>query len=272
VIVKPDTVIAWHRQGFRLFWRWNSRRRLGRPSVPPDVRALIRTMSDANPLWGAPRIHGELLKLGIAISQASVAKYMDGRRPLSPTWRTFLANHVTQLTAADFFMVPTATYRFLFVLVLLAHDRRRIVHIAVTANPMAAWTAQQLREAFPWDGAPRYLLRDRDHAFDGVGVTARAMGMQEVLTAPGAPWQNAYVERFIGSVRRECLDHVIVLSAAGLRRLVKDYVEYYNSSRTHLAIEKDAPAPRPIAPPPAGRVIAIPQVGGLHHRYERRAA
>ena len=149
VIVKPDTVIRWHRNGFRLFWTWKSRRRLGRPTVSPDVRILIRTMSDANPLWGAPRIHGELLKLGMAISQASVAKYMIGRRPPSPTWRTFLANHVTQLTAADFFVVPTATYRLLFVLVILAHDRRRVVHLAVTAHPTAAWTAQQLREAFP---------------------------------------------------------------------------------------------------------------------------
>jgi putative transposase len=194
------------------------------------------------------------------------------RRPQPPsqTWPSFLKNHIGQIVAADFFVVPTATYRLLFVLILLAHDRRRIVHIAVTAHPTATWTAQQLRDAFPWDEVPRFFLHDRDHAF--VNGTATAMGMREVLTAPRSPWQNAYVERFIGSVRRECLDHVIVLSAAGLRRLLKDYVEYYNSSRTHLAIEKDAPAPRPIAPPPAGRVIAIPQVGGLHHRYERRAA
>jgi transposase InsO family protein len=273
VIVKPDTVIAWHRNSFRLFWTWKSRRRLGRPTISADVRTLVRTMSDANPLlWGAPRIHGELLKLGIVISQATVAKYMVRGRPPSPTWRTFLANHVTQLVAADFLVVPTVTYRLLFVLVLLAHDRRRVVHIGVTANPTAAWTAQQLREAFPWDEAPRYLIRDRDHAFDGLANTARAMAIQEVLTAPGAPWQNAYIERFIGSVRRECLNHVIVLTAAGLRRLMNEYVAYYTASRTHLALAKDTPASRPIMPPTVGHVVAVPQVGGLHHRYDRRAA
>ena len=271
VIVKPETVIAWHRQGFRLFWTWKSRRRTGRPTVAPEVRTLIRTMSDTNPLWGAPRIHGELLKLGIDVSQATVTKYMVRRRqPPSQTWRTFLANHMGQMMAADFFVVPTATCRLLFVLIILAHDRRRIVHVAVTAHPIATWTAQQLREAFPWDQAPRFLLHDRDHAFDG--LTATAMGLHEVLTAPRSPWQNAYVERFIGSVRRECLDHVIIVHAAGLRRVLNAYIAYYMASRTHLALEKDAPLPRPVARPTAGRVVAIPQVGGLHHRYERRAA
>jgi len=187
-IVQPATIIAWHRQGFRWFWMWRSRRRTGRPPVPRDVRALIRSMSGANPLWGAPRIHGELLKLGLSISQASVAKYMvRDRRPPSQTWRTFLTNHRSQLMAADFFVVPTMTYRLLFVLVLLAHDRRRIVHVAVTTHPTAAWTAQQLREACPWDATPRYLIRDRDRAFDGLETTARAMGIREVLTAPGSP-------------------------------------------------------------------------------------
>ena len=273
VIVKPETVIAWHRRGFRLFWTWKSRRRTGRPTVPSDVRALIRTMSQANPLWGAPRIHGELLKLGIDVCQATVAKYMvRPRRPPSQTWRTFLANHVGQMMAADFFVVPTATCRLLFVLVILAHERRRVVHVAVTEHPTAAWTAQQLREAFPWDQAPRYLLRDRDHAFDAWANTATAMGIEEVLTAPRSPWQNAYVERFIGSARRECLDHVIVFSATGLQRLMKLYCAYYEQSRTHLSLNKDAPIPRPIAAPVDGRVVAIPQVGGLHHRYERQAA
>jgi len=190
VIVKPETVIAWHRQGFRLFWTWKSRRSTGRPPIPSDVRVLIRTMSHENPLWGAPRIHGELLKLGIDISQATIGKYMGRRRqPPSQTWRTFLQNHIGQIVAADFFVVPTATYRLLFVLVLLTHDRRRIRHVAVTAHPTAAWTAQQLREAFPWDEAPRYLIHDRDHAFDHLGTTAKAMGIEEVLTAPHAPWQ-----------------------------------------------------------------------------------
>ena len=273
VIVKPETVIAWHRQGFHLFWTWKSRRRVGRPSVPLEVRTLIRTISDANPLWGAPRVHGELLKLGIDVCQATVTKYMGRqRRPPSQTWRTFLTNHLGQIVAADFFVVPTATRRILFVLVLLAHERRRVVHVAVTARPTAVWTAQQLREAFPWDSAPRYLLRDRDHAFTAWAKTASAMDIREILTAPRSPWQNAYAERFIGSVRRECLDHVIVLNASGLRRVLNAYVTYYERSRTHLSLDKDAPMPRPVALHSEGRVVAIPQVGGLHYRYERHAA
>ena len=250
MIVKPETVLAWHRRGFRLFWTWKSRRRLGRPGVPPDVRQLIRTMAEANPLWGAPRIHGELLKLGIDVSQATVAKYMPRhRRPPSQTWRTFLTNHVGQITAADFFVVPTATYRLLFVLVILAHERRRVVHVAVTAHPTAAWTAQQLREAFPGDEVPRYLIRDRDAAFAGIGPTATGMGIHEVLTAPRSPWQNAYAERLIGSIRRECLDHVIVVNEIGLSRILTRYLAYYHESRTHLSLAKDSPQPRPIAPP-----------------------
>src|SRR6266446_1976071 len=223
-------------------------------------------MAQANPRWGAPRIHGELLKLGIDICQATVAKYMvRGHRPPSQTWRTFLRNHIGQIVAADFFVVPTATYRLLFVLVLLAHDRRHIRHVAVTAQPTAAWTAQQLRQAFPWDEAPRYLIHDRDHAFDGLEATAQAMGIEEVLTAPHAPWQNPFVERFIGSARRECLDHVIVFNEAGLQRLMNVYCAYYEQSSTHLSLNKDAPISRPIAAPGDGRVVAIPQVGGLHH-------
>jgi transposase InsO family protein len=230
-------------------------------------------MSQANPLWGAPRIHGELLKLGIDVSQASVAKYLvRPRRPPSQSWRTFLANHVRQIMAADFFVVPTATGRLLFVLVMLAHHRRRVVHIAVTEHPTAAWTAQQLREAFPWDEAPRYLIRDRDLAFAAVSATAEAMAMTEVRTAPRSPWQNGIIERFIGSVRRECLDHVIVFNARGLQRLLTHYVEYYQRSRTHLALDKDAPVSRAVSTSTAGKVIALPQVGGLHHRYERTAA
>jgi putative transposase len=274
VIVKPETVIAWHRRGFRLWWTWKSRHRTGRPTVTADLRSLIRTMAQANPLWGAPRIHGELLKLGIDVSQATVAKYMGRRRePPSQSWRTFLRNHIGQIVAADFFVVPTATYRLLFVLVFLAHDRRRIRHVAVTPHPTAAWTSQQLREAFPWEEAPRYLLHDRDHAFGRLGPTAKAMGIEELLTAPRSPWQNAFVERFIGSVRRDCLDHVIVFNEAGLLRLMTLYRAYYERSRTHLSLGKDAPIPRPITPSSDGAaVVAVPEVGGRHHRYERRAA
>jgi transposase InsO family protein len=273
VIVQPETVIAWHRRGFRLFWAWKSRRRIGRSTVSADIHALIRTMSQANPVWGAPRIHGELLKLGVNVSQATVAKYMAcPRRPPSQMWRTCLANHLDQIAAADFFVVPTATCRLLFVLVILAHQRRRVLHVAITDHPTAAWTAQQLREAFPWNETPRYLLRDRDSAFHAWATTATAMEIHQVVTAPRSPWQNAYAERLIGSIRRECLDHVIVWNARGLRRVLNAYVAYYQQSRTHLSLEKDAPIPRPIVARGDGRIVAIPQVGGLHHRYERRAA
>jgi transposase InsO family protein len=227
-------------------------------------------MADANPLWGAPRIHGELVKLGIDVSQATVAKYMiRHRRPPSQTWRTFLANHVDQIVAADFFVVPTVTYRLLFVLVILAHRRRRVVHVGVTAHPTPAWVAPQLREAFPEDAAPRYLLHDRDPA---LAATATGMGIQEIRTAPRSPWQNAYAERVIGSIRRECLDHVIVVNETGLSRILTKYLEYYHRSRTHLSLTKDSPHPRPIVPPVLGPVVATPQVGGHHHRYDRRAA
>ena len=274
IIVKPETVIAWHRQGFRLYWRWKSRHGEGRPSVSSEVRDLIRRMSLANPRWGAPRIHGELLKLGIQVSQATVAKYMvRHRKPTSQKWRTFLKNHMRTLVSADFFVVPTITFRLLFVFVIFSHDRRRPVHFAVTANPTAEWTARQLLEAFPWDSAPRYLLRDRDGIYgEKFHETTEWLGIREVLTAPKSPWQNPYVERLIGSIRRECLDHVIVLNETGLHRVLKSYFEYYERTRTHLSLEKDAPIPRTVQPPEFGRVIELPEVGGLHHRYERRAA
>jgi transposase InsO family protein len=230
-------------------------------------------MSEMNPLWGAPRIHGELLKLGIDVCEATVAKYMARRqRPPSQTWRTFLANHIDQIAAADFFVVPTITYRLLFVLVILAHQRRRVAHVAVTAHPTAAWTAQQFREAFPEETAPRYLIHDRDHAFAALRATASGMGIEELRTAPRSPWQNAYAERLIGSIRRECLDHVIVVNETGLARVLRRYLAYYHHSRTHLSLAKDSPTRRPIARPAIGPVVAIPQVGGLHHRYDRRAA
>ena len=209
-IVQPATVIRWQRTGFKLFWTWKSRRNgPGRPAVAPEVRALIRRMSEANPLWGAPRIHGELQKLGLEISQATVSKYVVRRRtPPSQTWRTFLDNHLGTLVSVDFFVVPTVMFKVLFVFVVLAHERRRVVHINVTDAPTAQWTAQQLVEAFPWETAPRYLLRDRDAVY-GVAFSSRVqtMGIHEVKTAPRSPWQNPYVERLIGTLRRECLDH-----------------------------------------------------------------
>jgi putative transposase len=193
VIVKPDTVIAWHRKAFRLFWSWKVRRgKPGRPAVAPEIRALIRRMSRENPGWGAPRIHGELLKLGIDIGETSVSKYLVRRRkPPSQTWRTFLQNHLQSLISVDFFTVPTIRFQVLYVFLVLAHERRRIVHFAVTAHPTAEWTAHQLREAFPWETAPRYLLRDRDRIFGHEFVNqVKAMGMQQVLSAPRSPWQG----------------------------------------------------------------------------------
>jgi transposase InsO family protein len=272
-IVTPETVVGWHRRGFRLFWTWKSRRRSGRPAVPADLRALIRELSTANPLWGAPRVHGELQKLGLVVSQPTVAKYMRRHpRPPSQTWRTFLTNHASQIMAADLFVVPTVTFRLLFVLVILSHDRRRIVHTAVTDHPTAPWVAQQLRNAFPEDRAPRYLLHDRDGAFAEVATTGAGMHVEAVRTAPRSPWQNAYVERLIGSIRRECLDYVIVFNEVGLRRVLASYVAYYTRSRTHLALAKDSPVPRPVQSASTGRIVATPEVGGLHHRYDRVAA
>jgi putative transposase len=274
VIVQPETVVRWHRQGFRFYWRWKSRAHGGRPRFDPQVRALVRRMSLANPLWGAPRIHGELLKLGIEISQTTVAKYMPRRRrPPSQSWRVFLENHRKDMVSIDFFTVPSATFQVLFVFLVLAHDRRRLLHFNVTKHPSAEWTAQQIVEAFPWDTAPRYLLRDRD-AIYGDHFRRRVAGFQvaEVLIAPRAPWQNPYVERLVGSIRRECLDHVIVFGEAHLRRILGAYIDYYHGSRTHLSLDKDAPNPREVQSPTMGEVIELPEVGGLHHRYERRAA
>lgn len=274
LIVKPETVIAWHRKGFKLYWTWKSRQTDGRPAVSSEIRDLIRKMSRANPRWGAPRIHGELLKLGFELSEATVAKYMARhRKPPSQNWRTFLKNHITTLVSADFFVVPTITFQIIFVFVIFSHDRRRPIHFAVTKNPASEWAARQILEAFPWDSAPRFLLRDRDAIYGQVFQdVVESVGTREVLTAPQSPWQNPYVERFIGSIRRECLDHVIIVSRTGLSRVLKDYFEYYERSRTHLSLEKDAPISRPVQLPSSGTVVQIPKVGGLHHRYERRAA
>lgn len=274
VIVRPETVVAWHRKGFRLFWTWISRRKSGRPGVNPAMRALILKMAAANPLWGAPRIHGELLKLGILISERTVSRILPrSRKPPSQTWKAFIDNHVNELVSIDFFTVPTATFRVLFVLVVLAHRRRRVIHFNVTEYPTAAWTARQILEAFPEDTAPRYLIRDRDRIYgECFRNRLKDMGIIEVLTAPQSPWQNPFAERLVGSIRRECLDHVIVLGEKHLRRILKSYFYYYLGSRTHLSLAKDAPATRVVQGPEAGEIVEIPQLGGLHHRYERRAA
>src|SRR5712671_3097133 len=220
VLVKPATVVQWHRQGFRLFWRWRSKP--GRPSVDREIRDLIRQMSAANPLWGAPRIHGELLKLGIEISQATVAKYMGRRRGTpSPTWRSFLRSQAAGIAAIDLFVVASASFRLLYVVIILAHDRRKIVRFDVTRYPTAGWLARQVTDAFPWDTAPRYLLRDRDYSYgQDFRKQVDAMGIAEVVSAARSPWQNAYVERVIGSIRCECLDYIVIFNERHLRRVL----------------------------------------------------
>jgi transposase InsO family protein len=268
VLVKPATVIGWHRKGFRLYWRRRSRR-LGRPGMNREVRELIRQMSQANPLWGAPRIHGELLKLGIEVSQATVGRYLPWRPKVpSPTWRSFLKNHMHDTAAIDMFVVVTATFQLLYALVVLGHERRTVIHFNVTPNPTQGWLARQITEAFPWDTAPRFLLRDRDASY---GATFRdrveAMAIEEVVTAPRSPWQNAYIERIIGSIRRECLDHVVVIGATHLRRILQSYAAYYNRARTHRSLSKDCPIHRPVQM--IGAIVSLPVLGGLHHQYAR---
>ena len=273
VLVQPETVVAWHRKGFRLYWRWKSRRK-GRPKVSRETRDLIRRMSRENPGWGAPKIHGELLKLGIDIGETSVAKYMvKPRKPRPQTWMTFLRNHTKEMVSIDFFTVPTATFRILYVFVVLAHDRRKVIHFNVTESPSSVWTGRQLIQAFPWDTAPKYLLRDRDKIFGHeFQRAAYNLGMVQVKIAPKSPWQNPYVERVIGSIRRECLDHMIIFNENHLRKVLRDYFDYYHESRTHLGLDKDCPVHRQVDPPELGKIVAIPRVGGLHHRYTRVAA
>jgi transposase InsO family protein len=274
LLVKPETVVGWHRKGFRLYWTWKSRSRGGRPPIDAEIRTLIRRMARENPTWGAPRVHGELLKLGFELGEATVSRYMPLRRkPPSQSWRTFLRNHAKDLVSIDFFVVPTATFRVLYVFLVLEHQRRRVVHFNVTEGPSAQWTGQQLVNAFPYDSAPQYVIRDRDKIYGAAFVRrVRAMGIEQVLTAPRSPWQNPYCERVIGTLRRDCLDHVIVIGEQHLRRILRNYLEYYHGSRTHLALDKDAPEPRQRESIEGGRVIALPMVGGLHHRYTRRAA
>jgi putative transposase len=271
---QPRTVIAWQRTRFRDHWaRLSWGRKPGRPAIAKEIRDLIRTMWQANPTWGAPRIVGELHKLGIEVAKSTVETYrVRPRTPSSPTWKTFLKTHMQDMVSLDFFMVPTVTHKVFFVLLILAHARRCVVHFNVTAHPTAQWTAQQVTDAFPWDEAPGYLLRDRDRIY-GASFRQRVqhMGIEEVLIAPRSPWQNPYVERLIGSIRRECLDHVIVLSEHHLRRILTGYLAYYHTWRTHLALKMDSPERRPVQPPGHGQVIAVPEVGGLHH-YERQVA
>jgi transposase InsO family protein len=268
-IIRPETLVRWHRAGFRCYWRWRSRSPGGRPQIDTELRALIRRMSVENPLWGAPRIHGELLKLGFEVAQSSVAKYMVKRRgPPSQGWRTFLRNHAPDIAAMDLFVVPTIGFDLLYAFVIVRLGRRDLVWINVTANPTAEWVARQITEAFPWDEAPHYLIRDRDRIYSSV-VTRRlrAMGIRDKPTAPASPWQNGFAERLIGSIRRECVDHIIVLGEMHLRRILRFYARYYNEIRTHRSLDKDAPVTRPVQR--VGVIISRAVLGGLHHHYAR---
>jgi len=275
VVVHPDTVVRWQRQRFRRYWAnlsVNCSGKLGRPSVGQQIRDLINNIAHANPLWRAPRIHGELLKLGVKIWERTVSRILQTvKRPPSQTWRTFLQNHIAGIVATDFFTVPTVRLRVLFVFIVLEHQRRKLLHFRVTEHPTAEWVAQQIAEAFAERDAPRYLIRDRDASYgDEFRRRIQSLGIKEVITAARSPWQNAFAERLIGSIRRECLDHVVVLNKRHVRKLLKSYFSYYHQSRTHLGLAKDAPESRTVMS--QGTIISIPQVGGLHRRYERRAA
>jgi transposase InsO family protein len=268
-IVRPETIVRWHRKGIAAYWRWKSRPRGGRPRIAKEVRDLIRRMSLENPLWGASKIHGELLKLGIEVAQSTVSIYMVPRRdrPLQ-SWKTFVRNHMEGIAAIDLFVIPTITFQQLFAFLVLRYERRQLLWFAVTRNPTAEWLARQITEAFPWDRAPKYLIRDNDRAF-GVAFKARvrAMGIRDRPTSFRSPWQNGYVERLIGSIRRECTDHLIVFSEEHLRRILAKYSAYYNELRVHTSLGKDAPCSRPIER--FGVIVVYPILGGLHHRYAR---
>jgi transposase InsO family protein len=268
-IVRPETVIRWHRAGFHSYWRWRSRPLGGRPRAPPDVQQLIRDISVANPFWGAPRIHGELLKLGIDVGQTTVAKYMvRGRRPPSQGWKTFLRNHADGIASMDLFVVPTISFQLLYGLLILQHGRREILWLGATTHPSAEWISRQLTEACGWEQGPRYLVRDRDSVYGNVFIRRlRAMGIRDRPTAPRSPWQNGYCERLIGSIRQECLDHVVVFGERHLRYLLRSYANYYNQTRTHLSLNKDSPVSRAVET--IGRILPVPILGGLHHRYVR---
>ncbi len=268
-IIEPETLVRWHRAGFRRYWRWKSRSRGGRPQIDLELRTLIRQMSMENLLWGAPRIHGELLKLGFSAAQSTVAKYMVKRRgPPSQGWRTFLRNHAPDIAAMDLFVVPTIGFKLLYGFVIVRLHRRDLVWINVTTNPTAEWVARQITEAFPWAEAPSYMIRDRDRIYGTVVMRRRrAMGIRDKPIAPSSPWQNGFAERLIGSIRRECLDHIMVFSETQLRRILKSYADYYNSVRTHRSLHKDAPMSRPIHQ--TGIIRSRPILGGLHHHYVR---
>ena len=268
-VVEPETILRWHRAGFKAFWRWKSRRRVGRPRIDRGLRDLILQMSRENPTWGAPRIHGELLMLGFEVAQSTVSKCMpQGSGPRSQGWKTFLRNQAQAIAAIDLCVVPTVSFDRLFAVLVLGHGRRQLLWFAVTRHPTAEWLARQITEAFPWTSAPTYLVRDNDRAYGGAFRSRlRAMGIRDRPISPGSPWQNGYVERLIGTVRRECLDRVLILGESHLRKILISYASYYNEVRTHLALSKDTPLGRRVQR--SGEIVAIPILSGLHHHYVR---
>jgi transposase InsO family protein len=250
-----------------MFWRWKSRRRAGRPRIDRGLRELIRRISRENPLWGASRIHGELLMLGFEVAQSTVSKYMmRGSRPPSQTWRTFLRNHAEAIASIDMVIVPTASFERLFAFLVLGHGRRQLLWIEVTRHPTAAWLAQQITEAFPWTSAPTYLVRDNDDCYGRVFKSrVAAMGIRDRPISPRSPWQNGIAERLIGTLRRECLDQMLIFGEAHLRRTLAVYASYYNRSRTHRALQKDSPLHRAVQR--SGAIVGVPVLAGLHHQY-----
>jgi putative transposase len=273
-IVKPATVIGWHRRGFRMYWRWRSRRRSGRPRIHDEIRDLICQMRLENSGWGAPKIHGELLKLGFTVSERTVARYLRRLRPQigkpDQHWKAFLANHREAIVAFDFFAVPTLTFKLLYCFLVIEHGRRKILHCNVTAHPTSEWVVQQLRETFPEADPYRYVIFDHDSKFNvDVINLLKSTGLQPKRTSIQAPWQNGTAERWIGSCRREMLDHIIPLNERHLRRLLREYASYHNDDRVHDALNKDAPTGRPVdqRPSPAASIISQPRLGGLHDLY-----
>jgi transposase InsO family protein len=276
VIVQPETVIRWHRKGFRLYWRSISKRGPGRPRISAEVQDFIRRFADENS-WRARKIQAELEKLGFKVSLATVSRYLPKRKPdrdQRQRWRTFLRNHKDGITAMDFLVVPTIRFRLLYAWFIIDHGRRRIIHFGVTAHPTSPWVVQQLREAFPDDTASRFLVYDNDSIFSKrVTQAIEHLGIEPKRTAYRSPWQNGTAERWVGSARRELLDHVIVMNEKHLHRLLRDYVGYYNTDRVHTQL-RDSPMGRPTEhrPSPHAQIIGLSRVGGLHHRYVWREA
>lgn len=279
IIVEPETVVRWHRQGFKKYWRWKSKRkRPGRPRIDREIRELIRRMATENPTWRAPRIHGELLKLGLDVSERTVSRYLPKRNPdpdKVQSWMTFLKNHRSDIAAIDFFTVPTFSFKLLYVFFIIEHERRRILHINVTFHPTADWVIQQLRDAFTPENMTKYLIFDRDSIFSkSVVKTIKSFGIKAVRTSYRSPWQNGICEKQISNFRREIMNHVVPLSERHVRRLLRDYQKYFEQDRSHYALDKETPGKRETMnkPTETAEVIALPRLGGLHHRYEWRDA